>query len=490
MPSLFTISCLALSRCFPTLLAARTERLHADSLLSTPIYLPRMNVGGRPLARSAARALATGGTRSLASLTSSIPVGSSSRRHKVAIIGGGSAGLNVTHQLLRSGNFVPNDIALIDPSEWHDYQPGWTLVGGGVKNKDDLRRPLKSLVDSKIQFYEKGVRDFTPDQNAITLSDGHKVVYDQLVVCPGINVDFNSIEGLAEAVRDPHAPVSSIYSYETCDKVARNIADFKKGSALFTHPAGVVKCAGAPQKIMWLALDGWKRAGLYNPTDPSKSAIQITFATAMPVMFGVPKYSERLDALREQRGVNALFQHDLVAIEGNTAVLARPDQKTPVRKHFDMLHVAPKMGPHEFVKNSPVANEAGFVDVDQATLRHVSYDNIWSCGDASSLQTSKTTAAITAQAPVLVANLLKSLQKKAPEAAYNGYTSCPLTTEYGKVMLAEFTYGGKPHETFGTFVDQGTPRREFYYMKKHFFPWVYYNSMVQGTWGGPKGWLR
>ncbi|KAK6858708.1 FAD/NAD(P)-binding domain-containing protein [Apiospora arundinis] len=355
------------------------------------------------------------GIRPLTTVSGVSAMGLGSRSHKVAIVGAGSAGMTIGHQLLRSGKFKPNEIALIDPSEWHHYQPGWTL-------------------------------NFTPDQNTLTFQDGTRIEYEQLVICPGIKVDFKSIEGLDEAVGDPHSPVSSIYSYETCDKVARDIAKFKKGKALFTHPVGVFKCAGAPQKIMWLALDGWRRAGLYHP-DPAKSYIQISFATGMSVMFGVPKYSERLNALREQRGVEALFQHDLVAVHGDKATLTQADG-TLVEQKFDFLNAVPKMRPHDFVKHSSLANEAGFVDVDQMTLRHTKYDNVWSAGDASCLQTSKTAAAITAQAPVLVANLVSSLEKAPLPATYNGYTSCPLLTEYGKVMLAEFTYGGEPHETF------------------------------------------
>lgn len=423
--------------------------------------------------------------RPFASLATPVSAGF---RHKVAIVGGGTAGLTVGHQLLRTGKFSPDDIAIIDPAEWHNYQPGWTLVGGGLKDKTQLRKPLESLVDRRIRLYPNQVRGFQPGENLIDFDDGRQLVYDQLVICPGLNVNFNSIKGLAEALDDPHAPVSSIYGYQTCDKAHRNIKDLKKGRALFTHPLGPVKCAGAPQKIMWLGLDGWKKAGLYSPHGPGESDIQITFATGMPVLFGVPKYNEKLQQLREQRGVEGLFQHDLVAIEGNTAVFARPDDPNPVRRPFDMLHAVPKMGPHEFVSSSPLSDSNGFVDVDQNTLQHSSYSNVWSCGDASSLPTSKTAAAVTAQAPVLTQNLLSAMQEKPLRATYDGYTSCPLLTEYGKVMLAEFAYGGTPQETFGTFVDQAEPRRAFFHLKKDFFPWVYYKSMVKGTWAGPKGW--
>ena len=414
---------------------------------------------------------------------------SGSSSHKVVVIGGGSAGMAVSHQLVRSGAFAQDDIAIVDPSEWHHYQPGWTLVGGGLKDKRDLRRPLASLLDPKLKHYAAAVDTFAPEQNQITLSNGNTIAYDQLVVVPGLSINYDAIKGLPEALADSSSLVSTIYGYNTCDKVFDTISKLKSGKAIFTQPAGVIKCAGAPQKAMWLALDHWKKAGLYNPADAANSPISIDFATGLPVMFGVPKYSERLNELRQQRGVEGLFEHDLVAIEGNEAVFARPNGAEQVRKQFDLLHVTPKMGPLATIKNSPLADGAGFVDVDQATTRHKRFDNVWSIGDASSLPTSKTAAAITAEAPVLVRNLGQALEGKEPDAAYDGYTSCPLLTEYGKVMLAEFKYGGQPKETFGSLfgIDQGVPRTAFYHLKKDFFPWVYYNSYVKGTWGGPKG---
>lgn len=425
-------------------------------------------------------------TRSLATIS---PADSNTRSHKVVVIGGGSAGLSISHQLLRTGEFARNDIAIIDPAAWHHYQPGWTLVGGGLKTKEELRRPMDSLIDSKIKLYGDTVDTFSPENNFITLGNNDKISYEQLVVAPGIKLDYDSIKGLPEALADPEALVSSIYSYDTCNKVFPSIEKLKKGAAIFTQPAGIVKCAGAPQKIMWLALDHWKRAGLYTASDPS-SVIKISFATGLPVMFGVPKYSQRLEELRKERGVEGLFQHDLIAVDGNTATFTGPDGKE-VRKHFDFLHATPKMRPYSFIKNSSLANEAGYVDVDQTTTRHTKYPNIWSAGDASSLPTSKTVAAITSEAPVLVRNVLQTMKDKELDASYDGYTSCPLLTQYGKVMLAEFKYGGEPKETFSKFgIDQATPSRAFYHLKKDFFPWVYWNAMIKGTWGGPKGFIR
>ena len=423
--------------------------------------------------------------------TSSGPVTGTSHGHKVVVVGGGSAGLNVGHQLLRSGRFAAEDIAIVDPSQWHDYQPGWTLVGGGLNTNSQFRRPEADLIDKRIKFYNDGVCSFNPENKLVTLSgSGQNLAYDHLIVAPGIKIDYASIKGLPEALADPNSLVSSIYGYETSAKVFGTIQKLQKGEALFTQPSGTVKCAGAPQKLMWMAIDHWKSENRYNYISPSP--IQVTFATALPGMFGVPKYSAVLDQLRQQRGVEGLFQHDLVSIDGDKATFARLDGSDKVTRRFDFLHAVPKMGPHAFVKESPLADSTGYVDVDPATMRHKTFRNVWSVGDAANLPTSKTAAAITAQAPVLVKNLLLALDDKEPAATYDGYTSCPLLTDKSRVLLAEFKYGGVPKETFAGVpgLSQGTPRRVFGMMKKYFFPWVYYNSMVKGTWAGPKGWLK
>lgn len=443
------------------------------------------------------------------------PVAPASSSHRVVVVGAGTAGLSISHQLLRTGKFGSRDLAVVDPSTWHHYQPGWTLVGGGLKNKEDLRRKTDDLMDpTRLRLYKSGVATVAPGESSVALRDGTTLNYEHLVVAPGLSLDYGAIDGLADALRDPGSAVSTIYSYDTCDKAFRNVEKLRTGTAIFTQPAGVIKCAGAPQKVMWLALDYWRRAGLYSypyyPLEdedaakpsataaaaaaPAAKMIHVSYATGLPAMFAVPKYAAKLEELRRERGVEGLFQHDLVAVKGNKATFARPDgaAATSVTRHFDLLHVTPKMGPPGFIRESSIGNDAGYVDVDDHTLRHKRFPNIWSAGDASSLPTSKTAAAVTAEAPVLVRNLTRALDGLGPDASYDGYTSCPLLTEYGKVLLAEFKYGGEPKETFDNWlgIDQAVPRRAFYHLKKDFFPWVYYASLVKGTWGGPKGWIN
>ena len=195
---------------------------------------------------------------------------------------------------------------------------------------------------------------------------------------------------------------------------------------------------------MWLAEDHWRSHSLRR-TNNADSPVSVTFASGMPSLFSVPKYSAALDVIREERGVEKLLQHNLIRIDGRKAVFAAGEGE--VTLDFDLLHVAPPQGPREVFAKSALADAAGYIEVNSGTLQHVKHKNVWAAGDASSLPTSKTVAAITAQAPVLVENLLSVIDGKDAATTYDGYTSCPLLTSYGKVMLAEFKYGLEPKET-------------------------------------------
>ncbi|KAG8981692.1 hypothetical protein FRB94_013654 [Tulasnella sp. JGI-2019a] len=409
----------------------------------------------------------------------------SNTHHKVVIVGGGTAGIGAANQIIaafkaKGKPIKPEDIAIVDAAEWHNYQPGWTLVGSGLKRKSELRRPLASLVPPQLlTLHKESVKSFEPEKNTITTDTGRSFSYDALVVAPGLKVKYDAVEGLVGALADSSSGVSTIYSYDTCDKTWKDIDAFRHGNAIFTQPAGVVKCAGAPQKIMWMAWDRWRRTG-------RGENIKIDFISGMPTMFSVPKYSEALNALRIERGIGGTFGHDLKSIDSTArkATFRASDGKTET-KEYTLLHVTPPQGPHDFVKNSPLADAVGWVDVDPATLQHKKYPNVFSLGDASSLPTSKTAAAAMEQTPVLAANLTRFLTSgQISSATYDGWTSCPLLTEYGKLMLAEFKYGLKPDESFSQIYDQAVPQRAFYYMKRDLFPWAYFNHFTAGRWYG------
>jgi sulfide:quinone oxidoreductase len=143
-----------------------------------------------------------------------------------------------------------------------------------------------------------------------------------------------------------------------------------------------------------------------------------------------------------------------------------------------MIHVTPAQSAPDFIRHSPLANEAGWVNVHKHTLQHIRYSNVFALGDASSLPTSKTGAAIRKQAPVLVSNLLALMDDRPVEAKYNGYTSCPIVTGYGKRVLAEFDYSNQPVETFP--FDQSKERWSMYQLKRRVLPWLYWHKILQG----------
>lgn len=415
-------------------------------------------------------------------------------RFKIVVLGGGSGGLSVAQQLYNrfkdAGKPLhAGDIAIVDAAEYHNYQPGWTLVGAGLKQKSTLRQPLADLIPPHIAHIPENVASFDPAHNAVRTEAGRTLTYDALVVAMGLQVNYGAIEGLPKALADPSSGVSSIYSYQTCDKVWDDIDALRTGRAIFTQPQGVIKCAGAPQKIMWMAWDRYRKTG-------RGDQIKVDFFSGMPTMFSVKKYSDVLDALRVERGVGGHFGRNLVSVDAanRKAVFKNVADGTESKEDYTLLHVTPPMGPLAVLKGSPIADAAGWVEVDKGTLQHVKpeYGNIFSLGDASSLPTSKTAAAITKQAPVLTENLFHLMDGgKIGPAVYDGYTSCPLLTGYGELLLAEFKYGLVPAESFANSIgDQATPRRVFYHLKKDVFPWVYFNYYVKGKWFGPSGLVR
>jgi sulfide:quinone oxidoreductase len=238
-------------------------------------------------------------------------------------------------------------------------------------------------------------------------------------------------------------------------------------------PNTAVKCGGAPQKIMYLADDYFRRSGVRDRT-------RVMFASAQGSIFAVKKYAEALNRTIARKSIETLYKHNLVEVRSQRkeAVFEHLDTHEYVVLPYDLLHVTPPMSAPDFIKHSPLANAAGWVEVDKYTLQHARYPNVFGLGDASSLPTSKTGAAIRKQAPVVVKNLLATMQGKPLPARYDGYTSCPLVTGYGRLILAEFDYDLQPKETFP--FDQSKERYSMYLLKKYGLPVLYWHGMLKG----------
>lgn len=393
-------------------------------------------------------------------------------KHQVVIIGGGNAGISVASRLLRKNKHL--DIAVVDPAEKHYYQPAWTLAGAGVFDIKKTERNESDVLPKGVTWIKKKATGFQPENNAIQLENDDMLHYDYLVVAAGIQINWNEIKGLKETLGRNN--VCSNYSFEHAPYTFECIRNFKGGRAIFHNPHTPVKCGGAPHKIMYLAADYFRKHHLLDKTD-------IQYWSGSARLFAVPKYEKTLLQVCERSGIGLHFMVKLVEIDGPNKKakfigFGEDNKDKEYIVDFDMIHVTPPQSAPDFIKTSPLANAAGWVDVDKHTLQHVKYANIFSLGDSSGLPTSKTGAAIRKQAPVVVSNLLAAINNQPFTAQYDGYTSCPLVTGYGKLVLAEFDYDGKPKETFP--FDQSKERRSMYLLKRYVLPWLYWKKILPG----------
>ena len=396
--------------------------------------------------------------------------------HEVVIIGGGAAGIAVAASL--KSRKPDLDIAIIEPADIHYYQPGWTMVGGGIFDPATTARTMGSLIPAGVRWIKAAVAAFEPEKKVVILDGCRIVKYNRLVVAPGIKLNWAGIEGLVETLG--RNGVTSNYRYDLAPYTWELVQGLKKGRAVFTQPPMPIKCAGAPQKALYLSGDHWHRNGVLKD-------IEIDFFNAGPVLFGVKEYVPALMRYIERYDAKLHFQHRLTRIDGpaRKAWFTKTDAEgaqSVIETDFDMIHVVPPQVAPDFVHVSPLADPAGWVDVNQSTLRHKTLEGIYSLGDACNAPNAKTAAAARKQAPVVAHNLLKDMGAvKGGDAIYDGYGSCPLTVERGKIVLAEFGYGGKLLPSFPSWLIDGTkPSHLAWLLKERMLPPIYWMAMLRG----------
>lgn len=395
---------------------------------------------------------------------------------KIVIVGGGNAGLSVASQLLHKNKNL--DISIIDPSGKHYYQPAWTLVGAGVYDINKTIRDEKDFIPKGTTWIKEAVEKFVPEENKVVCKNGVSYQYDALIVCAGIQLDWDKIKGFKETLGKNE--VSSNYSFNHAPYTWEMIKNFKGGTAVFTNPVSPVKCGGAPHKIMHLACDYWRKKGILDKCD-------VHYISGAGVLFGIKEYADTLNEVIARNKVITHFKCNTVEIDGNSKTLHFEEKNAAdvvERKaiKFDFCHAVPPQSAPDFIKNSPLAdakNPYGYVEVDMHTLQHSRYANIFSLGDSMNAPCSKTGAAIRKQAPVVVQNVLALLNNKPITSAYKGYSACPIPTQYGKLMLAEFDYTNKPTMTFP--FNQAKPRWSMLLLKTKILPWLYWHKILKGT---------
>ena len=390
---------------------------------------------------------------------------------EILIIGGGTAGLTVAAQL--ATRVDPAGIGVVEPETRHFYQPLWTLVGGGIFPREDSVRDEAALIPEGVTWIRDAATSIDPAHRMVHTANNGPISYDVLVIAAGIALQWTRIPGLAESVGEPGTGVTSNYSYETVSATWEAIRTFRGGTALFTEPTTPVKCGGAPQKIMYLAEEAFRKNGIRDQS-------RVVFMNAKPALFTAPYYIPALERVIRERGMEVQLGEELIELRPDAREAVFRNVKTGTQQviRYDLIHVTPPMTTPEFVRTSTLANADGWVEVDKSTLQHVRYPDVFSLGDCSSLPTSKTGAAIRKQAPVLVANVLAARAGAALPARYDGYTSCPVVTGRGKLIMAEFNYAKEPVESFP--FDQREERFSMYAVKAYMLPQLYWHGMLRG----------
>lgn len=396
--------------------------------------------------------------------------------YKVIVLGAGSGGISVAAKLSRS--LHEGDIAIVDPADNHYYQPYWTMAGAGLAKKEITEKPITDLIPKGATRIKEKVISIDPIKKTVQLTHDIQLSYDFLVVATGLKLNWDKIEGLNDNLGKNG--ICSIYEYNQVDYTAKMIEGFKGGTAIFVMPPVPIKCAGAPQKIMYLADHIFRNNGVRE-----KSKIQ--FATAGKAMFGIPVFAEALAKIVKEKNIEPVYQHKIIGVdaEKKEAIFEVTDaqgQVTRDRLKYDLLHLVPTMSAHSFIADSGLAfedgDQKGWLAVDKFTLQHTKYPNVFGVGDVTGVPNSKTGAAIRKQYPVVVKNLLSVIKGEEPKEKYDGYSSCPLVTEIGKVLLAEFGYEGKLLPSFP--LDPAVPRRSMWILKKDLLPKMYWYGMMKG----------
>jgi sulfide:quinone oxidoreductase len=369
------------------------------------------------------------------------------------------------------------------------------LVGAGAFNMEKTKRTTASLIPKGAKWIKDFVTTLNPSENSLETLKSGSFTYDYLILSPGLVNNLDLIEGLRDAVEK--GVVCS--NYIDPELTWKKLQEFKGGNAIFTQPSTPIKCGGAPQKIAYLAADYLKDRKFDKPTN-------IVFAAPGTVIFGVPEIRTTLMEVINRYGIKFKPSYAPIKIDAakktitfksvapadNQCVINTDESigevlsgSSNIEIPFDFLHLAPPQEPPAFVKNSTLVNEAGWLDVDIHTLQHKKYANIFGLGDVAGLPTAKTGAAIRKQVPIIVEHLLSMLKNNSISAkTYNGYSSCPLVTGYGKMVLAEFDYNNKftpdPKLKQLLIKDSSKEHWRLWMLKKYMLPYLYWKKMMKG----------
>lgn len=426
--------------------------------------------------RDALKMLGLGGAAMMVSGTEAeavTTVSASNDKGKIVIIGGGLAGMSTAARLVNSGL---KDITVLEPNPQSvSYQPGQTLIGAGIWDKSDITYNRDDYTPDGVKVIKEFAKEFDMKNNIVTTDKGTQVKFDYLVIAAGLKLNYGAIKGL-EDIGEIYSTgdykdvvnilqsknISSIYfadgavqTYKNIQKFAADAKGGKKVKGVFTHPNTPVKCGGAPKKIMSITHSLLNEAG-----GDARANADLHFYPNGGAMFGIKNYHNAIVKQFETRELKWSYKHNLEEVKDGVAIFDNHGQKKGawdpdlgeyemitthkrVEVPFDFIHLTPPMKAPDELGKSKLGSGKGWIPVKKETLQHVKFKNVFALGDIAAVPMGKTGGSIRKQYKVLVDNLISQMEGKPLTSKYDGYTVCPLITDIGKIMLAEFNWASK-----------------------------------------------
>lgn len=358
---------------------------------------------------------------------------------RIVIVGAGAAGL--TCASLLSQQLDGARITLVDARQAHYYQPGYTLVAGGIKPAGYPVSATADYVPRGVEWIAQAAAEIDADARQVVTADGRSLPYDYLIVACGLSLDYGAIEGMDESLIGTNGLGSLYHSAAKAYTTWQLLTQFADngGVGVFQRPGTEMKCAGAPLKYTFLTDDHLRRRG-------RRAKSELIYNAHNKTLFSVPIVSEKVRMLFQDRGIVTHYDRILTAIDPGRRIATFSTPQGTTELGYDFINVIPPMRAPQVVRNSTLPWRAGpfaadgWVEVDPHTLRHVRHPEIFAVGDAAGVPKGKTAASIKWQAPVAVDHLIASLRGTESTLSYDGYTSCPLITRLGRAMLVEFDY--------------------------------------------------
>lgn len=397
---------------------------------------------------------------------------------KLLVIGGGAGGLGAASKFARK--LPKGSVGIVEPREDHYYQPGFTLVGGGLMTLEANKRRQEDLIPKNSKWIQDKVQSFEPTRNLVKLRGGDEISYDYMVIAMGVQLRFDMIKGAKEALKTPG--VCSNYSPFYVEKHYKEAMSFKGGNAVFTFPNTPIKCAGAPQKACYITDSILRQRGV-------RDRAHMIYATSLKRLFGIESYLKSLEKVAKEKDIDVRTRRNLIQVDSDNKMAIfelLDDDAKPTGKiekiEYSLLHIGPPCSAPEALRTSPFADKTGFMDVDGASLQSKTFPNVFGVGDCMNTPNAKTAAAVSSHLKTIERNLGQVMEGKQPCMEYDGYASCPLVVSTNRVILAEFNSKGAMETTP---FDQSKPTYWAYLMKRYMMPMLYWNGLIKGYWNGP-----